>query len=229
MSALFDNVADKFAGDIDHAVKAGHYVRGDYFVQLAREWIPPGAYVLDYGCGPGRLSRLLQQCGLRLFGVDTSAGMIEQARTQAAKDGSIEFKVIERSADAMAPQAYDAVVCSSVIEYVPDANALLQQFRDSLRGPRMLIISFANSRSYFRKRWEAEAVANPMGPGQHHTWDHASFEALLARNGFRLVTSPLYFESPWDWRPWGRWFKRVPQVGSLGVVVAQSIDATPLA
>jgi SAM-dependent methyltransferase len=221
MSELFDNVAGKFAGDIDHALKAGRYVRGEYFVELSRTWVPKGSYVLDYGCGPGRLSRLLQGLGLRVFGVDTSVGMIEQARSLIQPGSDMGFSAIEKSDEAMAPERYDAVVCSSVIEYVPDADGLLQQFHASLKGPGVLVISFANKASRFRQSWEREAASNPMGPSQHHTWDAAGFKAMLERNGFEVVTEPLYYESPWDWRFWGHWFKRVALVGSLGVLVAR--------
>lgn len=216
----FDRLAGKFAADIDQAVGAGHYVRGNYFAELVRRWIPAGSYVLDYGCGPGRLGRQIQACGVRVLGVDTSVDMISQARSQAEAGADLRFEVIADAQELSSEGPYDAIVCSSVIEYVPDADGLLQLFRSSLRAPGVLVISFANSRSVFRRRWEREPGDNPMGPAQHHTWDFAQFKALLERNGFRIVTRPLYFESAWDWRFWGRWFRRVALVGSIGVVVA---------
>jgi 2-polyprenyl-3-methyl-5-hydroxy-6-metoxy-1,4-benzoquinol methylase len=218
----FDKLAGKFAADIDQAVGAGQYVRGNYFVGLARRWIPQGSYVLDYGCGPGRLGRAIQACGLRVMGVDTSADMIKQAQSLVGASGDLSFKVITQAQEATTDGPYDAIVCSSVIEYVPDAAGLIRVFRASLRGPGVLIISFANSTSFFRRRWERDLGSNPMGPAQHHTWDMAAFQALLERNGFKVVTKPLYFESPWDGRFWGRWFRRVALVGSIGVLVAQA-------
>jgi 2-polyprenyl-3-methyl-5-hydroxy-6-metoxy-1,4-benzoquinol methylase len=218
----FDKLAGKFAADIDQAVGAGQYVRGNYFVRLVQRWIPQGSYVLDYGCGPGRLGRQIQSCGLRVMGVDTSADMIEQARSLVEPGADLSFKVISHAREASSDGPYDAIVCSSVIEYVPDAEGLLRLFRASLRGPGVLIISFANSRSFFRRRWERDLGSNPMGQAQHHTWDMAAFKALLERNGFKVVSKPLYFESPWDWRFWGHWFRRVALVGSIGIVVAQA-------
>lgn len=218
----FDRLAGKFAADIDQAVGAGHYVRGNYFVELARRWIPAGSYVLDYGCGPGRLGRQIQACGVRVLGVDTSADMIKQARSQAGSGPDLRFEVIGDAQELLSDGPYDAIVCSSVIEYVSDAEGLVRLFHSSLRAPGVLIISFANSRSVFRQRWEREPGDNPMGPAQHHTWNIAEFKALLERNGFEVVTRPLYFESPWDWRLWGRWFRGVSLVGSIGVVVARA-------
>jgi SAM-dependent methyltransferase len=218
----FDKLADKFAADIDQAVGAGNYVRGNCFVRLVRRWIPAGSYVLDYGCGPGRLGRQIQACGLRVLGVDTSADMIKQARSLVQPGADLSFEVITDAEQALANRHYDAIVCSSVIEYVPDSEGLVRHFRAALRGPGVLIISFANSRSYFRRRWEREPSSNPMGPAQHHTWNMDEFRALLERNGFKVVSNPLYFDSPWDGRFWGSWFRRAALVGSIGVVVAQA-------
>jgi SAM-dependent methyltransferase len=225
MQPLFDEVAAKFAGDIDKALHSGNYVRGELFVRLAEQSIPAGALVLDYGCGPGRLSLLLARSGFQVSGVDTSAGMIAEARALDCAGLNVEFATIKRPDEALGPNLYDAIVCSSVIEYVPDAHALLQAFRRALRGAGALIISYANDSSYWRKYWKRSDDANPMGPSQHHVWDWRSFKGLLTRNGFRPTGGPIFFESPWDSRPWGAMFRRVPYVGSLGLVVARPIHA----
>jgi ubiquinone/menaquinone biosynthesis C-methylase UbiE len=45
--------------------------------------LPPGARVLDLGCGPGIHTAWLRERGLRPVGGDLSAGMLEQARRLA--------------------------------------------------------------------------------------------------------------------------------------------------
>lgn len=222
MKNLFDDVAGKFAGDIDQAMQSGSYVRGELFVALAQEVIPAGGNILDYGCGPGRLSFLLARSDFKVRGVDTSVGMIQQARSIDAQGLKIEFEPIVTFDEALPANTFDAIVCSSVIEYVANADELLQGFRRSLRKPGVLVISYANGASYFRKRWAREAGDNPMGPSQHHTWDWAGFRALLEKNGFQATTQPKFYESPWDSRPWGAWFRGSAYIGSLGVVAART-------
>jgi SAM-dependent methyltransferase len=59
-----------------------------YAGRLERLDIAAGAAVLEVGCGPARVGRLLAQKGLRVTGLDTSVGMLEFARGAAAAEGT---------------------------------------------------------------------------------------------------------------------------------------------
>lgn len=228
MNDVFDDVAGKFTRDIDSAINGGNYVRGNLFIGLAEEAIPPGGYVLDYGCGPGRLSWLLGRSGFRVRGVDPSEGMLAQARALDCKGLKVEFDMIGESREVLLPNTYDAIVCSSVIEYVPDPDVLLQEFHKALVETGVLIISFANESSYWRKYWQRKIASHPMGGvAQHHEWDWKGFQALLTKNGFRTTSQPKYFESPWDHRAWGALVRNLPYFGTLGVVATQSVPLSP--
>lgn len=228
MSELFDQVAEKFARETDRAMQINGYRRGALFVELARRSVVPGGDVLDYGCGPGRLSLMLARQGFRVRGVDISAGMIAQARALEKNGLCVEFDTLVNEVEAnevvpLPAHSCDAIVCSSVIEYVVNREELLRNFRQALRRPGTLIISFANRSSLWRKYtlWQASANANPMYAPHHQSWDWREFRALLQRAGFETVMRPTYFESPLDWKRWGSLFRRVPWGGALGVVVVR--------
>jgi SAM-dependent methyltransferase len=223
MKHLFDQVASRFARSIDGTMRGGYYARGSHFIALAQRALPGRGYLLDFGCGPGRLSLLLADAGFRVLAVDTSHGMIVEARQLDTRGLPIEFLTIERAEDALAPGTYDGIVCSSVIEYVADADSLLQGFRRSLRNSGALLISFANRASFFRWYWNKVAPPNPMGAAQQHVWTWREFRAVLARNGFAPVTRPRYFEWPWDARARGAPFIYSCFLGSIGVVVARPV------
>lgn len=225
MSELFQSLSKKFAYDTDQAIRTGSYVRGDLFCSLAASAIAAGGHVLDYGCGPGRLGMLLARQGFRVRGLDISEGMLNEARALDATGLQIEFELIANPSRALPPDSFDGIVCSSVIEYVEDAEALLLGFHRALRNTGALIISYANSTSYFRRRSERESGRNPMGPAQCHTWDWTDFRSLLERCGFQIRTQPQFYESPWDCRPWGRWSRSSPYVGTLGIVAAFPIKS----
>jgi SAM-dependent methyltransferase len=220
---LFDKLARRFARGIDATIQAGSYVRGQLFRDLARAAIPAGGYILDYGCGPGRLSQLLARDGFRVLGVDSSSAMLTEARALDRRTLNLEFAMIEKFSECLPANTYDAIVCSSVIEYVEKPDELLQGFHRALTPSGTLIISYANRSSLWRWYWNRIESNNPMAPAQHHVWTWRSFQALLAQNGFRTVVSPRFFEWPWDWSPLGPLTRYVPFVGSLGVVAARSM------
>jgi SAM-dependent methyltransferase len=219
----FDEVAEKFAHATDRALQHG-YLRGELVLEMAAKGIPPGSVILDYGCGPGRLSLLLARAGYRVRAFDMSAGMIREAEKLDRKGLDLEFCHIHSSHECLQSEAFDAILCSSVIEYVLDPAALLQGFRQSLRTPGMLIISYANRSSLWRwytDREKRSRADNPMWAPHNRVWTWSDFRGLLRQNGFRPVFGPKFFESPLDWKTWGHWFRCIPFTGSLGLVAAR--------
>jgi ubiquinone/menaquinone biosynthesis C-methylase UbiE len=73
--ALYDGVAPHYDDAIPRHV-AQHYLRKR--VALVGEYVPPGAKVLDVGCGTGTLAAALRAAGYAVYGVDQSAGMLGQ-------------------------------------------------------------------------------------------------------------------------------------------------------
>ena len=100
------------------------------------------------GVGRGALVLCSARSGFKVLGADPSKAMIAHAKDQDIRDLPIEFCVGDES--VLRPGSYDAIVCSSVIEYVAEPDKLLQDFRNSLRGTGFLIISYSNKWSPYR-------------------------------------------------------------------------------
>jgi len=64
---------------------------------VKQKWIPPGAAVLDVGCGAGTNVLWLARRGFRAYGVDISPGAIAAARARAKEAG---LRVTLREGDA---------------------------------------------------------------------------------------------------------------------------------
>lgn len=221
MNQVFDLVAGKFARDTDAAMQSGTYLRGKLFLDLVKKTTSPRSCLLDYGCGPGRLSLLLSQSGFSVHGVDTSEGMISEANGLDKGESQLEFETIGQFSDVGEQKIFDAVVCSSVIEYVPDPDALLSRFSRSICSGGILIISFANQASLWRKYWARSTEINPMQTSQHQTWNYDEFKRLLMRNGFEPINRPQFFESPSDAWPGSTFLRHSSLLGSIGLVAAR--------
>lgn len=187
--------------------------------------LPKDELVLDYGCGPGRISLLVANAGYFVDGVDTSTGMIAEAQSQSLDIERVAFHIGDGTGDDIVSGRYAGVVCSSVIEYVPDAERLLRNFARGLKSGGMLFLSYANKRSlwgeYSRRRYRHKHLHMEL---QHNLWCFAETRAIFARNGFEIVGAPIFFEAaPFDRRPWLHFLTSSVLVGTLGLVVARRV------
>jgi 2-polyprenyl-3-methyl-5-hydroxy-6-metoxy-1,4-benzoquinol methylase len=120
-----------FAGD-DAAVRRYQA----HFVPV----FPPGARVLDVGCGEGVFLDLLRAAGRQGVGVDSSADDLAPARArglEVVQDDGIAY--LER-----AEASFDGVFCAHVIEHLPPEAAvrLLTAAHRALRpGGRLVLIT----------------------------------------------------------------------------------------
>lgn len=217
-STIYDRTATAFAARIDQLIDSGRYRRGNLFLSAALASVPSQGNILDYGCGPGRISALLARNGFRVRGIDPSAGMIAVAMQQNPAGLQLEFQCCQTIA-GQPGGFFDAVVCSSVIEYVVDPGLLLGEFHRVLRPGGALMISFANSRSISRAFFQRR---NLHLPDQKHLWNAREFNQLLMNNNFVPTHSPRYFESAFDRLPPLALLSYSQFVGTLGIVVAVS-------
>jgi len=109
--------------------------RGRPFVELlARIDASPVAVasVVDLGCGPGNLTRLLAQRwpGAEVTGVDASPEMIAAAR---AGGDEVRFEVADlRTWLASSPAGVDVLVSNATLQWVPDHLELLPALLDAV-------------------------------------------------------------------------------------------------
>lgn len=185
-AAAFETAAQKFCTDIDRGIECGTYIRGTLFTEAAKRLVPSGGYILDYGCGPGRISMLLARLGYRVRGIDPSASMIALSTEMDAEGLQLTFEVGSGDGHELENNAYDAIVCSSVIQYLQDPGALLAKFHAALRADGVLSISYANTSSlWFQYNARFHRQKNAFTPAQRHAWTWHAFKALLQRGAFR--------------------------------------------
>jgi ubiquinone/menaquinone biosynthesis C-methylase UbiE len=142
VAAVFDRVADVY-----------DQVGIPWFTPIAQQLVrlaapAPGERVLDVGCGRGAATvALAEAVGAdgHVTGIDLSPRMIEACRADIAGQGrsNVDLQVMDASSPALPAAAYDLVVSSLVVFFLPDPPAALTAWRRLLvPGGRLAISTF---------------------------------------------------------------------------------------
>lgn len=116
-------------------------------VDFKKLHIPPGTRILDAGCGTGRhLWEAYRYEGVTVVGVDLNWEDLRKARyTLFMMDGAADKSWAVSKADAtklpFRDEAFDVVICSEVLEHVPDNRAAAAELVRVLKKGRDLVVS----------------------------------------------------------------------------------------
>ena len=184
---------------------------------------------LDAGCGTGVLSRYLAERGAAVIGVDAAPEMVQIARQQgtAATGGSMSFDTIETVESLpYGDDAFDGIVCSSVVEYLDRPADTIAEFRRVLRRGGHLLVSVPNCLSVFRQlpitvyrmtRLLGRPRPEWVGFSKNH-YTAGRFAALLRGHGLD-PTGHVHFGGPM-----GPTFGRLRLIGPLIMFAARRSD-----
>lgn len=110
-----------------------------------------GETILDIGCGNARDVVPILHAGARVVGVDISPEMIRQGKRDLAEAGfpDVELHIGDATQLDFPTGTFDAVLCSEVIEHIPDASAAIREIRRVLRPGGRLVLSTPNRASWY--------------------------------------------------------------------------------
>jgi SAM-dependent methyltransferase len=197
-----------------------------------------GGPVVELACGTGRISVPVAKAGIRVIGVDASAGMLEVASDFARAEG-VEALLDLRLGDMREPPVEERVPLvlipfRSLLHMTTDADrlrALAAANELLLPGGRLVFDVFAPSSGDVEDthgRW----LEREPGIFERADWDEGERTLTLSvRRGEEASTMLLAWLSPAEWRllldragfdvdeQWG-WFDRRPYAGGEDVVFA---------
>jgi 2-polyprenyl-3-methyl-5-hydroxy-6-metoxy-1,4-benzoquinol methylase len=151
-----------------------------YRLLLARlpRGLPVECRVLDAGCGPGAL---LERIGQRLPSADLQGIEFSPAAARHAPErlrGRILVGDILAVAPTLPPRAFDVIVCSEVLEHVPDPAAVVRALTTLAKPGATLLFSVPAGMAHWSVQDEAA--------GHLRRFDAEEFRALLAAAGLRV-------------------------------------------
>ncbi|AHH97825.1 hypothetical protein KALB_4463 [Kutzneria albida DSM 43870] len=136
---------DRVSTPFDHIGSRYDDTRQDRGAQRAADaWLadrlPPGARVLDVGCGSGEpTARELSERGFEVVGVDESEVMLELARQTAPRATFHRRDLRELGADLGEFEAVTAFFALLMLSRA-EIPAVLADLRARLRGPKLLVL-----------------------------------------------------------------------------------------
>jgi 2-polyprenyl-3-methyl-5-hydroxy-6-metoxy-1,4-benzoquinol methylase len=142
---------------------------------LLRRYPAKGRRVLDVGCGDGELAIAFAEAGAMVTGYDPSVETIAAARARAGEPGP------RFTTEPPAPGGFDLVLCTEVLEHVPDDRAFALQLISWLR-PGGRVVGTTPVGSHF---WD---------PDHKRTYDEQSLRDALGAAG--AVTLRRYYRTP---------------------------------
>ena len=157
-------------GDRWDAGDAYETYMGRWSRPLARAFVgwlepKPSGHWLDVGCGTGALTSTIRELcqPASVVACDPSEPFIEHARRRIA-DPRVSF-VVARDRDLpVRDGAFDAVVSSLVLNFVPDPEAAVMSMRDRLRPEGLVAASvwdYAGGMEFLRCFWDAARALDP--------------------------------------------------------------------
>jgi len=220
---LFNRTAKEFAIAIDSSIATNTYFRGDLFLTVTKRELPIGARILDYGCGPGRIARMIAEHGYEVEAVDPSPMMIREAENQNKRGLQLTFRVNSGTGNDLEDGAYSGIICSSVVDFVPDVDRLLRNFSRALNQNGTLILSYGNKYSLWRLYSSLRHRANlPHLSAQRNVWGFRQAKLALTKSGFEVTSGPVFFEgAPFEKRPRLRFLTSSQFIGILGLITAR--------
>jgi 2-polyprenyl-3-methyl-5-hydroxy-6-metoxy-1,4-benzoquinol methylase len=199
-------------------VAAAYRARQEFMAQIVTELAGAGGRILDVGCAQGTLGLMLAERGLRVHLLDVRPDCIEYARARY-EYGDVEFHLGMLSDTCPPARDYDVVVCTEVIEHVPEPASLLIALKRKVRARGAICLTTPNADyllAHLPSYGEApqatldSAEANSLdGDAHRYLFNRAELVTLVRGAGLKLERHGFILPFWLEGHAKTRWLHRV--------------------
>ncbi len=164
-----------------------------YLRQIGMQVYPPreGMLVLDVGCGTGTNLNLYQKAGCRVFGIDASPAMLEEAKNKLGNQA--ELRLGSASEMCYPGEFFDLVIGMLTLHEMRReirSQVMNEMVRVLKRDGRILLIDYHHGSIRFPKGWMYKALIYfiEIAAGREH---FRNFRDFLANNGIPGLVKSL--------------------------------------
>jgi len=159
-------------------------------IQIALNWIKDikPKKVLDIGCGPGHLARLIKKNlpFTEIHGFDFSKVAIEKASQSLDQSWKLNIDLEDIPVES---SHYDAIICLEILEHIYDVSHVLREIHRLLKHSGKALISVPNL-AYWRYRLQLLIGVLPQpeifNPQHIHVFTLANLRERLLESNLRI-------------------------------------------
>lgn len=140
--------------------------------------------ILDLGCGYGwKLRYWIQPVCPNITGIDLP-DIIDYC-VREHNFGSWKTRDLSTPPDNYEPEeTYDIIVCSDIIEHLPDPNTLFDWIRFYSHEGTVVVLSTPNRDMIY----DPDHVGPPGNPSHYREWDWEEFANFIEASGFTIMS-----------------------------------------
>ena len=159
-------------------------------VDLPELKLKPGQAVLDAGCGSGRhLRALVKLPGLKIVGIDRNPSDVREAADALkempdALSRDVNVTCGDITSLPFESESFDCVICSEVLEHIPEHEAALKELTRVLKPRGNLVVSVPR---YFSERvcWLISSQYSHDEGGHIRIYKKKKLQNMLAGQGLQ--------------------------------------------
>ena len=147
--------------------------------------------LLDIGCGSGVSLIEATYMGANAYGVEADPNI-----KSLAEKLNLNISIGNFDKKTYYGKIFDLIVLNQVIEHIPEPRNLLEIIKEKMSSKSKLIISFPNTKSFWRyisgKKW-----INWHVPYHLHHFDDSNFERMVKECGFKIINKKTITPNIW--------------------------------